>query len=268
MRAGSGAGTRPGRGGREQRLGGSSRLRRLAWLAYDHLGGLVLLNLVWTLAALPWLLAALWLVRRAMVYGPLVLVLTLAVVAGMMALAPPTLLLFLAATVWQQEQRVDRRNLLRQWRALAGRVLLLSLIYAGGMALLGFNALFYRHFGGLAGLALSFVCIWLLVFALLMAPYPLPVLCRWRQGLWPTLRLSLILVLRQPSSALLLGFAGLLLLTLGLVSGVGWAVGLVSVWALLASDVVDRVSGSIMGRPAPPEPQRSWRELLRPWEQD
>lgn len=268
MIAAGGSGISPGRGGRAQPPGGSSRLRRVAWLAYDHLGGLVLLNVVWLLAALPWLLAALWLVRRAMVYGPLVLVLTLAVVAGMMALAPPTLLLFLAATVWQQEQRVDRGNLLRPWRALAGRALLLSLIYAGGMAMLGFNVLFYRHFGGLAGMALSFVCIWLLVFALLMAPYPLPVLCRWRQGVWATLRLSLILVLRRPSSALMLGFAGLLFVGLGLVSGVGWAVGLVSVWALLASDVVDRVSGCIMGQPAPPEPQRSWRELLRPWEQD
>ncbi len=90
----------------------SDLLRRFLWAAYDHLGGLVLLNLLWTGLSLPWLLLAFLLVGLKGGLGE-----GMGLVTGILALelvlcSPPSLLLFLAGRRWARDEEVSSRHLL------------------------------------------------------------------------------------------------------------------------------------------------------------
>lgn len=241
-------------------------LRRIAWQAYDNLGGLVLCNLLWAATALPWMLVAVLTVRLGVTYGPWAGAVSLAVAAEVVIMSPPTLLLFLAATGWRRAEPVSFRELLRRWRPLVLRAQVLGLVFVALTVVLAVNVLFYRSFGGLIGMVLSFVFLWLLVLLLMLLPYPLWVLGTWQHGIWRTLRTSLALALARPLTVAGLALAGLVLPALALLSGIGLVCGLVSLWALATSEALAAVTASVTERTAPPEPRRSWRELLRPYD--
>ena len=120
----------------------SGLLRRFLWTAYDHLGGLVLLNLVWTGLSLPWLLLAVLLVGLGKGLGG-----AQSLATGLLALewvlcSPPTLLLFLAGRRWARDEEVAPRKLFEEWRRFAWRGQRLGLLVTGATLVLLVNIFF------------------------------------------------------------------------------------------------------------------------------
>jgi uncharacterized membrane protein YesL len=227
---------------------------------------MVVLNLLWAVLALPWLVSAALAVGWGVPRGPLWTVVTVVVGVDWVAFSPPTALLFVAAARWQQDADVTLRDLLRVGSGPALRAQLLGLAHVLAGAVLGANALFYLDRGGTVGLAVGYAYGWLLAATLLLVPYVLATLALWPLTAWAALRTSFLLAVGRPAAALVLGLAGALLAAAALLTGVGLVAGLVSAWALMAVTVVAQQAARRAGQPLPPVPERSWSEVLRPWE--
>ncbi len=246
------------------------RARQFAWAAYDHLGSLFLFNALWGLLSLPWLAlgGALFSVGMSLqgeLAGP-GLAISFLLGAELVLFAPPGLLLFLAGRSWAAGQEVQARALLKEVRRLGGRAQLLGLLLVAATSVLLVNILFYQRLGGWLGLALSGTMLWLLVALLLGAVFFFPVLISLDSGVWQVLRQSFLLAFDNPRAAIGLLLAALLILGLGLATGIGLFCGGLSALALLVSISFRRLCFKYTGEPLPEEPPRQWRELIRPWE--
>jgi uncharacterized membrane protein YesL len=244
---------------------------RFLWCAYDHLGGLVVLNLLWALLALPWLAAAVWLLglgsslSGAWAAAGRVGIVLLA--AELVLVSPPTVLLFLAAARWARGEPATVRRLLGRLPRFCLRAQLLGLALVAVSLLLMVNAVFYLHWRGWVGLGLAGLMLWLLVVVGLIAPYILPVLVTQDVGVWRTLRLSAQLALGNLGRSAVLLAAVLSSGLIGVCSGVGLVAGGLAALALWVSIYFRQLVARYTGQPVPEEPPRRWRELVRPWEE-
>lgn len=244
----------------------SDLLRRFLWAAYDHLGGLVLLNLLWTGLSLPWLLLAVLLVGwgggmgggRVLIAGLLSLELVLC--------SPPTLLLFLAGRRWARDEEASPRELFDQWQRFAWRAQRLGLLVMGATLGLLVNVFFYRQFAGWGGLVLSGVMLWLLLAVGLIAVYLFPVLLSQDGGVWQTARQSLLLATDNIGISLGLLLVVALVLAVGAFSGLGLFCGLLAGLALFICVCFGKLLAKYTGEVPSAGPRRSWRELIRPWD--
>lgn len=244
--------------------------RQFAWALYDHLGGLVWCNVLWSLLSLPWLLAGGLLVEVGLnLQGQLAAqggVASLVLGAELALFAPPGLLLFLAGKRWAAGHQVEVRGLLKEALRLSGRAQLLGLLLNGATAMLLVNLFFYQRLGGWLGLILSGTMLWLLLGLLAVSVFFFPVLIAQDRGVWQAARQSCLLACDNPKTAIGLLLAALLILGLGLATGIGLFCGGLSALALLVSICFRRLCFKYTGTVPPEEPARSWRELIRPWE--
>lgn len=247
-----------------------SSARQFAWAVYDHLGSLILLNALWGALSLPWLALGGALFSAGMsLEGELAspgLAAAFLLGAELVLFAPPGLLLFLAGRRWARGQEVQVRALLGELPRLSGRAQLLGLLLAGATLVLLVNIFFYQRLGGWLGLALSATMLWLLVAVLLSAVFFFPVLISLDRGVWQVARQSLLLAFDNLKTAFGLLAGALLILGLGLATGIGLFCGGPAVLALLVSIYFRRVCFKYSGEAPPEESPRRWRELLRPWE--
>ena len=138
----------------------SALLVRWAWTAYDHLGGLVGYNLVWTALSLPWILAAYALLRLGFAAGGFVFVGSLVLAWALVAGAPATAMLYAVAAAWARGADINWRQALAAGRAFFWRAVLLGTGLFGVCALILGNMVFYRHLGGWLGALLSGLMVW------------------------------------------------------------------------------------------------------------
>ena len=236
------------------------------WAVYDHLGGLLALNVHWAALVSPWLLVAFLLVRMAATLGRAYLLSGCLLAIEAVIYSPPTLLLFLAGRHWARGEDAPLRVLFVEWKRLAWKAQLLGwLVTAATMGLL-INALFYRSVAGWVGVVLSGMMGGLVLPLLLTALYLLPDLVARRKGIWQTLGYSLQLALINLWASLGLLLISMILLTGGVLSGLGLFFGIPAALALLISVSYERMKVRSHGEPPAPNLQRHWREILHPWE--
>ena len=243
-----------------------SRVKNFFWTAYDHLGGLIVINLLWSALSLPWLGAGFLLVSLGASRSNWAFLTTVLLAVELVLVAPPAVLLFAAGARWARGESFQVRVLFAEVRRLAMRAQGLGLVVMVSTLLMLVNINFYLQFKGWLGLVLSGTMTWLLVAVLLMVGYIFPLLVAQELGLWRTLHQSFLVALDNLKLSFGLLLATLLTLLVGMVSGVGLFCGLLAALALLMSLCFRRLLPKYTGEPLPEEPVRRWRELIRPWE--
>ena len=239
--------------------------RRVVWVAYDHLGGMVLANLAWSLASLPWLLAGAVLATVGAAFGRVGALAGLLVAAEVALVSPPSALLVAAGLRWARGEDVGWRAMGAVARRLAWPAQVLGLILSGVTAVLAVNVSFYGRFGGWVGLALGGAAVWGLLGAGLVAVHLLPALVLGDGTVRHALVTSARLTIARPGLAVALLGVVIAVLGIGLVSGIGLPCGLLAFLGLLLG-VVDAEALGWPGRPPlPDEPQRGLADLLHPW---
>jgi len=216
---------------------------RFLWNAYDHIGLLVLANLLWVALCLPVLTAP-------------------AATAG---------LFFLARKIANGEE-AHLRDLLAGFRRD-----LLPASKAGAFTLIAGFVLwvavdFYSHLGGwarLPGMLLAGALIWADLFLLLMHAHLHPLIADGERTLRKTLRKAALLTLDNVGYTVGVAVQALLVALLCLLTGAGLILILGSALAvLLATGHRELLKRYFPDSPEAQEPEdtRRWRDVLRPWE--
>jgi uncharacterized membrane protein YesL len=250
----------------------SGGLGQLFILAYDHLGSIVLLNILWGIGAIPWLIVAAAMSQLGVIAGaqlqiPAVGAVGLAAGFTFCLYSPPTFMLLVATAPWLRGQ--DTPDRARLWQLVRGRFLAvqgIGLLCSATTILFLVNVLFYHSWQGWLGATLSGFMVWLLAALALVSLYWLPLLAADPQvPVRQALRRGLFLVFSHPLPSLVLLFTLILLAALGMVSGIGWLCGLWTVGALQLNLGVARLLHLHGGEPVA-QTTPTWRQLLRPWE--
>jgi uncharacterized membrane protein YesL len=242
--------------------------RLAAWVVYDHVGGLVVANLLWTLASLPWLAVAAVLVAAGWAAGGMWVAVGCLLAAQWALLSPPTLALCLAASDWLRCRPVPARRVARVTWSLALSAQGAGLLCCLATAVLAVNVSFYTSMGGWLGLVLAGLAIWGALLVGTVSLSVLPLLALHGGGLRAALQRSLRWLVLRPRTAASLMAATLVVLGLGLVSGVGLACGLLAAWAVWSTAIVAGSLGWPGGAPPPDLARRGLADLLRPWAGD
>ena len=253
-------------------------LRLFFWTAYDHLGGLVLTNLVWAVLSLPWMgLAYLAIVlgfegMSAGAYGFGIAMVLLGV--EVLFLSPPTAGLFAISHIYATGGAAGLRAMVSGIRRHLWAAQGMGLGVMGCTAVLLLNVYFYGQLSGrlrVLGLILSGAMGSVLLLMAMVAAFLFPVRVSQQTGIRETFKYGVLLVLGSlptAAGAVLLVFV---LLVLGSLSGAGFFFGAVSAASLLLNIVVleiVRKHRRALGVEDAEETdtKRSWRELIRPWE--
>jgi uncharacterized membrane protein YesL len=246
-------------------------IRHFFLTLYDHLGQMVILNLLWVVAATPWMMAGFGVTQVAAAMAdalayPTIAGLGFLAAAGTVVLSPATLFVVAATQGWARgDQRGWRAawtlTYRLAWRAQAGGLLTIIAI----TLLLG-NALFYQSWAGWFGLALSGVMLWLVVALALMGLLLFPVLVDNPQlSVLRALRHCSLLVLGNVRAVATLGLASVICLIVGFASGVGLVLGAIPATALVANLGLVMIMQRYGGQPLERD-SRGLRDLLRPWQ--
>ena len=247
-------------------------LGQLFVLAYDHLGTIVLLNFLWAIASIPWLMVAAAMSQLGVVIGaqlqiPAVGAVGLAAGFTFCLYSPPTFMLLAATLPWLRGQ--DTPDRARLWHLVRGRFLAvqgIGLLCCASATLLLVNVLFYYNWQGWLGATLSGFMLWLLAALALVSLYWLPLLAVDPQSpARQVLCRGLVLVFSHPLASLVLLVTLIVLAILGMVSGIGWLCGLWTMGALQLNLGVARLR-HLHGGEAVEQTTPTWSQLLRPWE--
>lgn len=240
-------------------------LRRFAWVAYDHLGGLVLANLLWSLLSLPWLAAGLALAVAGAALGGGWALAGLFLAIETILLSPASVVLVVFGLRWARGQQADWPSVLREAWAFGWRAQALGLIGLGVAVVLAVNIGFYGGFGGWAGPVLGGMAVWALLAVLLIAVHLLPVLVLLDGTVGATILVAVRLAVSRPFISTGLLAATAVTIGLGLLSGIGLLCGLLALLALLVTIGAAEVLGWPGGPPRPEDPGRGVDDLLHPW---
>ena len=215
-------------------------LRGFSIAAYDHLGGLIAINIIWAILAIPWLAAS----ALAVSYGSALQgewasrggLLVFILAAEFVWFAPPTAMLFLAAERWLDGVSAPPALLLRRLPRHAWRIQGTGLLVMAATGVLVTNIFFYQQVAGWIGAILCGIMGWLLV-GLGMVSLLLPsVLLQYRSA--PIRRVccrSLALFVSNPAGAFGLFLSVGFLFAVGIITGIGLLCGLTAAIALMES---------------------------------
>jgi len=273
--------------------------RKSFWNAYDHLGGCVLLNLLWSLLSLPWLVLALLLValgwgQIAMGHGLFGLMLA-GVGLLQCLLSPVSAALWQVAALWADYRTAPVKVFFPALRRHFGSALILWLCFSLTALLLSVNVYFYGAWlGGVPFLAalISGLMVWAYLAVALMGIYALALLAQQHNSVRSVLRNSFMLVLDNLFSSLVLALSVVIVLLFGLVSMAGFFFLAVSLTAVIANTWLRELlqqyrireegkaererkprswaevhAARERTREAAGEETRGWRDLWKPWEE-
>jgi uncharacterized membrane protein YesL len=217
--------------------------RRAMWSTYDHIGLLVLANLLWLLLTLP------------VVTAP-------AAAAGLFSLC--------AELAEESEPRLS--SFFRGFRRWFRPAFKLGLVEAAATVVLWVNIDFYSHLRGGAsvpGLILSAVMVWLAAFFLLMHVHLFPLLVGGETRLRTLLRKAALLTLDNLAFTAGIAAQSLALSVLCLVTGAGLVLVIGSAVAMLLTSGHGELLRKYSDDPdLPPDAleTRTFRDLWRPWD--
>ena len=215
--------------------------RRSIWSTYDHIGLLVLANLLWLALCIP------------VVTAP-------AATAG----------LFRLARHIARGEEVSLRLSFDGFREHFVAALKLGIVDLAAVLVLWINVDFYSHLRGgatIPGMVLAAAMIWVAVFYWLMHVHLFALLVNGDSSLRQLLRKSALLTLDNLGFTFGIAFQSLALSALCLVPGAGLVIINASAVAVLLVSGHDEVRRRYHSwEPAPPDETRTLRDLWRPWE--
>jgi uncharacterized membrane protein YesL len=235
-------------------------------MAYDHLGGLVVFNLLWGVLNLPWLALALVMWNGGPAWGREGVLVGFLLAVELVFLSPVSLLLYLVGREWARQREIGVAEVLRCARHFFVRAQLLQLLVVATTAILLLNVVFYRDFSGWLGLFLSGVMAWLLLALAVVAVQLLPLLVTQDGPVWQTIKQALLLTVDNIVGSFALLLAACAFCALGIVTGIGVFCGFTAGFALFASVYYQALLSKYSGKALPEEKRRGLRELIRPWE--
>ena len=259
------------------------------WNAYDHLGGCVLLNLLWSLFSVPWLaLAALLLMAGAGQFTAgrpfFGLMLAIAGIEQLM-ISPISAGLWAVAARWSDYQVTATRDFFPFRRRHFFRSLGLWLLFTVGALVLAVNAVFYQGLLGDVPILGAFVAAlmgWAFVFICLLQVYALALLVHDQLSLKKILHRSALLVLDNIWYSVCLFLLISLILLIGLVSVAGLLFFSVGLIAVIANTGLREILKKYQPMEKTEKPKtwaqvrqaetsaedelRGWRDLWKPWD--
>jgi uncharacterized membrane protein YesL len=263
--------------------------RKSFWNTHDHLGGCILLNLLWALFSLPWLMLAAWLVAFGwgrFLQGPGLLGLMVAAV-GIQQLvhSPISAALWKVTAQWAHYRTATVRSFFPALRRYFSRSLGLWLCFTVSALLLSLNAHFYRNALRSVPFLGAFVAglmVWAYLFLALVQIYALAFLVQEDLSVRNTLRRSLLAVLDNLRYTIVLSLSMTFVLLLGLISLAGLLFLAVSLLGIMANTGLREILKRYQKEPADSKPKtwaqvrqqqgraeeepRGWRDLWKPWE--
>jgi uncharacterized membrane protein YesL len=255
------------------------------WNIYDHLGGCILLNLLWTVCSIPWLALGALLItvgwgQFLLGRGLLGIMVTAAGIQQLL-LSPVSAALWAVTAHWAHGRAAPVSAFFPALRRFFGRALVLWLGFTLVALLLGLNAYFYKNVLPdipLLGAFVSGIMVWIYLFASLVQIYVLSFLVQEDGSLKRTVRRSLLVMFDNFLYTFVLGFLMSVVLAAGLVSLAGLLFLAVSLTGVIANtglrEVMKRyqpraaqtAAGDAGGDRRAGEETRGWRDLWKPWE--
>jgi len=215
--------------------------KRFFWLTYDHLGLMLLANLLWLALSI------------GVVTMP-------AATAGLVALARRV----------AAGEDASARDLLRGFREHFVPALKVGLFDLAVLLVLWVNIDFYSHLSGRAqipGFALAAVLVWAAAFWVLMHIHIYAVLVDGERHLRPIVRNAALLTLDNPTFTIGAALQSFMLIMLSILTGVGVIGIMSSLLSLLhATGHRELLRKYRDGIPEDAPENRTWRHLWRPWE--
>jgi uncharacterized membrane protein YesL len=220
-----------------------SAFKRAVWNTYDHIGLLVVTNLLWLALCLPILTAP-------------------AATAGLFSLARGI----------DRGDDVSVRLLLRGFRLHFLPALKIGVLDLAALLVLWVNIDFYSHLRGggrVPGMLLAGVMVWLAAFLLLMHAHLYPLLAEGETSLRRLLRKSALLTLDNLAFTVGITLQAISVTILCVLTGAGLLLINGSLLASLLESGHSQLLDKYLPGKRPPEPEtRTWRDLWRPWESD
>ncbi len=259
------------------------------WNAYDHLGGCVLLNLLWSLLSLPWLCLSFFLLLvgwTQIVDGRLVMGLMVAATGVQQLLATPVSAAVWAVTArWSNYQQASVGDFFPALRRFLGRSLMLWSLLTLSALLLALNIAFYQHLPGrldVLGAFAAGLMVWAYLLLSLVQMYALPLLVQEDLPLKKCLRRSVLLMLDNLWYSLCLGLMACSLLLVALVSVAGLLVIAVGLMGVLTNTGLRQILKRYQPQRTERKPRtwaeireaegqgeeetRGWWDLWKPWQ--
>jgi len=259
----------------------------------------VLLNLLWSLLSLPWLVLTVLLITLGWAqltagHG-LLAVLLAGVGCAQVLLSPVSAALWAVAAGWSDDRATPVKAIFPAVKRYFGRGLAVWLVFSLVLFLLSINAHFYGAWLGavpLLGALVRGLMLWAYLAVFLMSIYALPLLVQRDLPARRVIRDSALLVLDNLIYSISLAIAAGVVMALGLISGAGFFFLAVSLTAVIANTGLRQLLGKYRaaversgeagggGRPrtwkevfaqqdrAPEEAEeetRGWKDLWKPW---
>ena len=235
--------------------------KKTFWNTYDHIGTVILTNLLWfAIFPLPTFLC--------FRYVPLGIAhrVVLTIVVGLMTNAFAMSGLFGITSRIANYEDSSIRHFLAHGRRLYWRIFALSLIYATAVAILVVGIRFYlgwKALGGLPGFALAGWQVTILAFVLLTQAYVMPLATLRDHGVWQTMKWSAILTILKPGYTVLVFLQAVAIFVLVSLTGIGIAVLALALVAIFLNTATRELWHQIEAHWKPGRKPTSWREIFR-----
>lgn len=253
-------------------------VRRSFWCWYDHLWGVIVLNILWTLLNLPWLVVGYCIVVFGLPSGaghPFIGIGILLIALEFCLFSPPSVGVIGVLHQYVEGKEASVKEIFAQtkryfWKGVTieGMLILLT-------GIIFFNISFYGRFTdrwSMLGAGLTGLMIWGLFELGVIAIFVFPVMVSQETDLIGTLKHSLFFTIRHPlwGGVFLLTGAGLL--AMGIFSGIGPFLGATTTAflviycgfrELVKAEIRKREPGRVWPED---EERRSFREVIKPWE--
>lgn len=238
----------------------STVYKKTFWNTYDHIGRLILLNLLWTaLFPLPTYLAF-WLIPA----GGHVKIATTALV-GILTHSLATTGVFAATADIVDYRKFTLKRFFSGGRRLYPRALAISLL-AGLVFYLSYISMtFYLALEGPAGILgffLAGVQVWIMLFVIAMCLYLLPFLVKRNWGTFRTIKWSAVLVVLKPGFSLLIILQVLAASVIIGITIIGGIVILMSLVSVFLSTNLREVLKELEAGDEPRKRPTSWKEIF------
>jgi uncharacterized membrane protein YesL len=234
--------------------------KKTFWNTYDHIGQLVLINLLWFLVfPFPTFLAFRYLPFDG--YTQLSFVFLI----GLLTHSYATAGVFALTARLADYQDLSLKDFFPAARVFYFRTLMLDLIFGGIFFLLTYSVGFYISVKigfGLLGFFLAGIQVWIGAFCILMQVYAKPLLYSRDWGLWAVLKWSATLILIRPGYTILLFLQATAIYVLLGVTGVGVVLLLMSLVTMFLNTALRETLRDMDKTMKPKRKPTSWKEIF------
>lgn len=238
----------------------STVYKKAFWNTYDHIGRLILLNLLWTVCfPLPTYLAW-WLLPLGNYHR-----IAAAVLVGILTHSFATTGVFAATADIVDYRRFTLKGFFRWGRRLYPAALAITLLSVLVCYLNYVSITFYLALEGPAGVLGFFlvgVQVWIVLFVLSMRVYLMPLLVKKKWGALKTIKWSAILILLKPGFTLLVMLQVLAASVIIGITILGAIVILMSLVSVFLNTALREVLKELEERDEPEKKPTSWKEIF------